>query len=484
MENNNFDMQQWAKDHLPSEEWEQLLVAQSQPLPISLRINQLKDINGNKIDQMSNRYGWATRPIPFTSHGYWIDDFKTLPSLTIEHKMGEFYIQEAASMLPPELFDFLKMDGQLILDMAAAPGGKTTHLLDRVHDKNVVIANDSSRSRLDALRIVIENWGAANQAITNYHGEWFGKYLPEIFDYVLVDAPCSMQGLRTTDSHPARSITSGEIETLANRQVNLLESALKTVKPGGQIVYATCTLTPQENEQVLDTVLRKHRHAIHIQNAKQILPESVQGLTKIGKKELSEEIKNALRLWPHTIGTAGFFCAKLIKTESLQRSENQWNSGKKTAFTGKPIPNSKWAHVTNCLENQFGIKINVILTTQNLVPVEIREKAYIIPRMIIERLQEISFYSLGMYLGKDTPKGWLPSHEFVSRFGHLFKKNIYVLENKYLEQWEKGGDIRGISSSEIPSGEFVLVKDTLGRNLGRGKILSNRLRNMLPTRLF
>ena len=107
-------------------------------------------------------------------------------------------------MLPVELFDFKNDRRPLVLDMAASPGGKTTHIISRTCDQGLVIANDSSRSRLTALRLVLQNWGAINKAISGLPGERFGELFPNIFDHVLLDAPCSMESLRSLDSHPMR----------------------------------------------------------------------------------------------------------------------------------------------------------------------------------------------------------------------------------------------------------------------------------------
>ena len=119
-------------------------------------------------------------------------------SATPEHRLGFYYIQDAASMLPAELFDLSGTSAPLILDLAASPGGKTTHITARTGDRGLVIANDSSPDRITALRIVLSTWGSINNAITHFPGEKFGTWFPETFDYVLLDAPCSMQGIRTT----------------------------------------------------------------------------------------------------------------------------------------------------------------------------------------------------------------------------------------------------------------------------------------------
>ena len=162
-------------------------------------------------------------------------------------------------MLPPELFDYDSVEPELVLDLAASPGGKTTHLVDKLGDRGLVIANDASRSRIQALRLALERWGAINIAVTCQPGELFGAWYPGVFDKVLIDAPCSMEGLRTAESHPMRPVTGRERESLSSRQVRLLTGALKAVRVGGQVVYSTCTLAPEEDEAVLLAIKQRLR---------------------------------------------------------------------------------------------------------------------------------------------------------------------------------------------------------------------------------
>jgi len=179
---------------------------------------------------------------------------KLLPGQTLEHRLGYYYVQDAASILPVSLFS-TSTTPKLVLDMAASPGGKTTQLVDHNLDRDFVIANDSSASRLSALRTVLQVWGSANHMITNFAGERLGDWFPQTFDRILLDAPCSMESLRVSASHPPRPITSDERSRLATRQLALLISAAKALKPGGELVYSTCTLAPEEDEAVVNALL-------------------------------------------------------------------------------------------------------------------------------------------------------------------------------------------------------------------------------------
>jgi len=478
------DPWKWAQEYLPPQETKNLITSLEKQLPISIRINQLKSGPNANIKIWEQAYQWDTSPTPFCGSGFWITEPSISPSKTIEHRLGYYYIQEAASMLPTELFDFDGLEHPLILDMAASPGGKTIHLVDRMMDKGLIIANDASRSRIPALRIVLQNWGAINQAITNIQGEWYGRAYPDSFDAVLLDAPCSMQGLRTSPSHKMRPITENEIESLAERQFNLLESALQTVKIGGQVVYSTCTLSPYENEGVVSRILDKFPEAIELEDIQYKLPIPAPPITHIGGRQLQEQVKKTVRIWPHIYGTAGFFCAKLIKNGSIP-SEKRWDvHGKNPKMKGEYFNKKESDGLTDMISSLYGFDLKNVITDQSLAYWQFKENIYLVPSQVQNQFSELPVHSMGMIIGKYFPNGWQPSHEFVSRFGDQFTENVYILGNEYLKAWLRGEDIRNSVRPSGQIGKFLAIRDASWRNLGRGKMLSNRLRNMLPTRLF
>ena len=474
----------WAQAYLPADEYKALLASQDQPLSISIRINALKADPKTAIAKWSALYGWKTEPVPFCPSGFWIRSFESPPSATIEHRLGYFYIQEAASMLPPELFDFSGIEKPLVLDMAASPGGKTTHLTALTGDTGLVIANDGSRSRIPALQIVLGNWGAAGQAVTCLPGEAFGSLYPDTFDAVLLDAPCSMQGLRSAESHASRTITLSEIESLAARQLRLLESALRAAKPGGQVMYSTCTLSPQEDELVLAALMKRYPGQFCIEDVSERLPVPAPALTKIPGEKLPGQVGYALRLWPHRLGTAGFFAASLTKLERLpETAGGNWrlpHSGK----TYKPISHKDSQRLASFLKDHYGFSLDEILEKSTLEVVTYKEHYYLIPEKLKDTFTNLPFLSAGIPLGKPLKDKVLIAHEFVSRFGDRFSNGVLILEDELMSSWARGEDIRGYRGAGSSLGEIYAIRDRFGRNLGRGKLLADRLKNMLPTRLF
>ena len=474
----------WAREYLPQDEYQGLLECLSRPLDISMRINTLKAEPVSAIAKWSAEYGWKTDSVPFCPSGTWIRRFDTPPSTTIEHRLGYFYIQEAASMLPPELFDLAGIPEPLVLDMAASPGGKTTHLASLTSDAGLIIANDGSRSRIPALQIVLRNWGAVNQAVTCLPGEAFGSIYPDTFDAVLLDAPCSMQGLRSADSHTTRAITINEIDTLAARQLRLLESALRAAKPGGQVVYSTCTLAPQEDELVLANLLERFPRQVQIVDVSTRLPLQVPALTALEGRDLPKQIGRALRLWPHLLGTAGFFAARLTKTERLPDISRVSARIPPAEMTPKPILRKDKNRIIQVLNDLYGIDLEAIMAKSSLEIMLHKEQLHLVPAKLNNSLADLPILTAGLPLGKPFKDGLQISHEFVSQFGDRFATGVLLLEDEAFAPWLRGEDIRGYQCEDAKTGRIYAVRDRQGRNLGRGKLSEGRLKNMLPTRLF
>ncbi len=478
-------------------ELSQLLSELERPLPTSIRINPLKLDPPAALADWRARYGWDVQPVPYCPNGWWIVASRVSPSQTIEHRLGEYYIQDAASMLPPELFDFDQLEAPLTLDLAASPGGKTTHITARTHDRGLVIANDSSASRITALRLVLDQWGAANAAVTRFPGESFGGWFPDTFDRALLDAPCSMQGLRTSESHPMRPVSEKETAGLALRQERLLESALRAVKPGGQVVYSTCTLAPEEDEGVLDSLLRRFPGAFEIVDLAGRLPGPAPALAAYGQRSFEPQVQRAARLWPHRFGTSGFFAALLMKTAPLSEAPSEAAPARpmsRSGFTELTRPEAlAWAHG---LLQQYAFDLPAVLDRQRLALWRRGRAVYAIPRLYLERFSELPVQSLGLPLGEEgsyggprshsspplPPADLIPSHEWVARFAPEFRSGRYRLDDQQVLPWLRGEDLRGQPDPGFPTGMVVIVTDEQGRLLGRGKILQDRLKNMLPRR--
>ena len=469
---------------LSPQEYARLLAELEQPLYSAIRINTLKVEPAKALEYYSQAYGWQFKGVPYSRTGWWVVGSGSVSiGRTIEHRLGDYYIQDAASMLPVELFDLQPQPDQLVLDLAASPGGKTTHLVSRVDDVGLVLANDASQERITALRLVLQDWGAANVAVTHFPGEKIGGWFPEIFDRVLLDAPCSMENLRSTESHPIRAISAHERLNLAIRQERLLASAFQAVKVGGQVVYSTCTLAPEEDEGVLDGLLRRYAGAVCIESLDNRLPQPAPGLGGDGNRSFEPAVTNAARLWPHRYGTSGFFAALISKLAPIEsfRQPLPDRPFEKTGLTR--LTHSENSRLEELFLDEYGFNMRPVLERQGLLLWKRAEEIYAIPETFLRHFSHLPFQALGLQVGEETPDGFCPSHFWTARFGSQFKLGLCALQPEQVQAWLRGEDLQGRFLPDVRKGKTVIVVNAQGRLLGRGKLLNGRLKNLLPRRL-
>ncbi|MBS3128942.1 NOL1/NOP2/sun family putative RNA methylase [Candidatus Woesearchaeota archaeon] len=272
----------------------------------SIRINTLKITVKECKERLEKN--WILTPIPWCKEGFFVEHKEGRRDIgnTLEHSMGYYYVQEAASLIPPVVLDPQKHT--LVLDMCAAPGSKATQLSQYMENTGVLIANDYTGIRLAPLGINMQRMGCRNQLITLMHGQWF-KDLS--CDAVLVDAPCSGTGTIRKSLKTLRIWNPDMIKKLGFVQKKLIQKGFDLLKNGQSMVYSTCSHEPQENEEVVDFLLKNNETA---KIEKIDLPlERSDPLFHFEKKQYDESIKHTLRLWPQDNDTEGFFVAKIKK---------------------------------------------------------------------------------------------------------------------------------------------------------------------------
>lgn len=273
----------------------------------SIRINILIE-SVNTVKKSIEKKGWILTPIPWCKEGFWIEhaDRRDVGNL-LEYHLGKIYVQEAASMIPPLVLK--PKPGDLVLDMCAAPGSKTTQIAMMMKNKGLIVANDYKGQRLQSLGINLQRSLLTNTIITLMHGKRFHQFE---FDKILVDAPCSGTGTIRKSLKTIRIWNAGMISKLARQQKELLENAFNNLKPGGELVYSTCSVEPEENEEVVDYLLNKYDNAQVIKVKLPGLKLSPSILEYNGKK-YNQQIKDSIRIWPQDNDTEGFFITKIKK---------------------------------------------------------------------------------------------------------------------------------------------------------------------------
>ncbi len=286
----------------------------SQRAKTTIRINSLKGDTKKTYNSLI-RKGYELEEIPWAPNVYFVNNKdKAEVSQTDEYREGLFYIQNLSSILATLVLN--PKPKERILDICAAPGSKSTHIAQITDNKAEILANEIEMGRTNSLRNVIEQFGANSIKVTLSDGRDFGKKYPDYFDKVLLDAPCSGEGLiYMRGMKPLRFWSIKKVKAMSTRQKELIDSAYRTLRPGGTLVYSTCTLEPEENEGVITYLLERHKNArilnIDIDLGKQ-KKHITQGITKWSGNLYDTETKKSLRVLPSSEMMA-FYITKIQK---------------------------------------------------------------------------------------------------------------------------------------------------------------------------
>ena len=288
-------------------DWEEFKKCSLTFLRRSIRVNTLK----MSVPELKKRIEkvWELTPIPWCKEGFWIkhrEGTRRDIGNLIEHSLGYFYVQEAVSMIPPIVLD--PKPGETVLDMCAAPGSKSSQIAQYMQNKGVLISNDYKGIRLAPLGINMQRMGITNAILTLMEGRYFKDFQ---FDKILVDAPCSGTGTIRKSLKTIRIWNANMVRRLAGTQKQLISIAFDNLKPGGTMVYSTCSDEPEEDEGVIDFLLNKYDNA-KLEEINLDIKRSEPILEFEGKK-YNPEVKKCLRLWPQDNDTEGFFVAKIKK---------------------------------------------------------------------------------------------------------------------------------------------------------------------------
>lgn len=286
------------------EEYEDFLRSLERPRAVALRFNPLK----GGMPSLP----FVKDPVPWGKMGFYYDP-EARPGLHVYHEAGVYYLQEASAMAPVALLD--PQPGERICDLCAAPGGKTTQIAGRMGGKGFLLCNEINPKRAKILSRNIERMGVSNALVTNEHPETLASRFPGFFHRVLVDAPCSGEGMFRKEEAAVTDWSQETVEMCARRQREILNSAARLVAPGGRLVYSTCTFAPEEDEMTVAAFLEAHP---------EFAPEPVEA-----PWFTSGEPGN-YRMWPHKLLGEGHFAAVLRKRGGEE--------GKVTPLKGETLP--------------------------------------------------------------------------------------------------------------------------------------------------
>lgn len=281
-----------------------------EPLPKTIRVNTNKISVSKLVKKLKNK-GWKVKKLVFYDQGLKVLECDTSLGNTVEHFLGYYYVQEAASMLPPLIMDLKPK--QLVWDSCASPGSKSTQISQMLNNTGVVVASDVNRNRVNILAANCQRLGCENVSIFQRDAakvKWRTS-----FDRVLVDAPCTATGAIRKNLNITQQWNPKSSNNLCKLQYRILRNAFQHVKQGGLLVYSTCTLEPLENEWVINKLLTEFENAclekVCIKGFK-LRP----GLIEWDGEKFNEELVLTARVYPQDNDTEGFYLARIRKIEA------------------------------------------------------------------------------------------------------------------------------------------------------------------------
>ena len=370
--------------------------------------------------------------VPWEPEGFYYDP-ETRPGLHVYHEAGVYYLQEASAMAPVALLD--PKPGERVCDLCAAPGGKTTQIAGRMLGQGFLVCNEINPKRAKILSRNIERMGVANALVTNEHPETLASRFPGFFDRVLVDAPCSGEGMFRKEEAAVTDWSQETVQMCARRQREILDSAARLVRPGGRLVYSTCTFAPEEDEETVAAFLEAHP---------EFTPEPVEAPWFVPGENAS------YRMWPHKLLGEGHFAAVLRKT--------QGESGEVPACPGEKCPKA-W--------ESFAKELDITLPEGKAV--SFGQSLYWAP-MELPELNRLKVLRPGLELGTERKGRFEPAHALA-----LWLKTCAVTESFPPESPEMKAYLHG---DVVPSGKkgWCLVQAggyAIGWGKGDGSVLKN-----------
>ena len=443
---------------LGDEEYAEFLKSYDLPFHNGLRINTWK----TKPQELLQRMGVDLKQVPWNETGFYLENKKQF-SKHPYYQGGLYYIQEASAMLPAKLVN--AQPGEKILDMCAAPGGKSTAIGAALKGEGLLISNDISKSRAKALLRNLEGFGIINSIVVSEYPEKLSRYFPEFFDKVLIDAPCSGEGMFHKEPSMTESWLRMGPEEYHKLQMEILTYGAKMVRPGGKLIYSTCTFSPEENEQTIEFLLQEYPQ-FKICDIK-----GYEGFSDgILKASLSgnEQLKKTIRIFPHKMEGEGHFIALLKKEEEAvsenlkEKEKNNRNKNEKE----KRLPDELTEFLKNVKRKFDSSRIDMR-----------GENVYYMPEGL-PKLNGVRFLRSGLLLGELKKRRFEPSQALAMNLKKEEYENVldFSVDDERIIKYLKGETLEVedlVSSKE--KGWYLVCVD--GYPLGFGKLSGQMLKN-------
>ncbi|MFQ9994884.1 MAG: RsmF rRNA methyltransferase first C-terminal domain-containing protein [[Ruminococcus] torques] len=438
-------------------EYNDYLKCYEEPRHYGLRVNTSKI----SIDRFLEIAPWPLRPIPWIENGFYYDGEKYQPAKHPYYFAGLYYLQEPSAMTPANRLPIEA--GDRVLDVCAAPGGKATELGAKLNGSGVLIANDLSNSRARGLLKNIELFGIGNVLVLSEEPGKLVNYFPEYFDKILIDAPCSGEGMFRKDRKMVKAWEEHGPEFFVKIQRSIITQAAQMLKPGGMLLYSTCTFSPEENEQTIEFLLQEYPQ-FKICDIK-----GYEGFSDgILKASLSGNEQLKIRIFPHKMEGEGHFIALLKKEEEAvsenlkEKEKNNRNKNEKE----KRLPDELTEFLKNVKRKFDSSRIDMR-----------GENVYYMPEGL-PKLNGVRFLRSGLLLGELKKRRFEPSQALAMNLKKEEYENVldFSVDDERIIKYLKGETLEVedlVSSKE--KGWYLVCVD--GYPLGFGKLSGQMLKN-------
>ncbi len=446
-----------------------------------LRNNPLK----SSEEQFTEKMPFDLEPVSWAREGYYYHASKQ-PGRHILHEAGAYYIQEPSAMAVVEILD--PKPGERILDLCAAPGGKSTQIAGRMNGEGLLVSNEIIAGRAKILSQNIERMGVRNCVVCNETPERMAAFFPAFFDRIVVDAPCSGEGMFRKDETAVAEWSEEHVEMCAQRQYGILMEAAKMLKCGGVLVYSTCTFAPEENEGVISRFLKEHEDFVIEQ-----VPHDEAFLA--GRAEWTEEpaqgLSYTMRLMPHRLKGEGHYIARLCRrgmekipaethtreevytqkeTHTQERVKNVRH--KHGAGGGKDNPENRADGICSFLTKEIGLPEDWIQKQHGRIE-RFGEQIYLVPEQMLP-MQGMKVIRPGLHLGTDKKNRIEPAHALALSLGIEEGTRTVELTEQEAERYLCG------ESLPYDAAKGWIRLTYLGYPLGFGKASNGQLKNHYP----
>lgn len=436
---------------LMGEEFNSYLESYKKPRFYGLRVNTLKI----SVEEFLKISPFHLEPVPWTKDGFYYHEGDN-PGRHPYYYAGLYYIQEPSAMLPGAMIGVQPSDK--VLDLCAAPGGKTVQMAAQMKGEGILVANDINTERVKALVKNVELCGVKNAIVLNESPDKLAAKFEGYFDKIMVDAPCSGEGMFRKDEDAIKSWEKYKCEKCCGMQWDILQNVDRMLKPGGVILYSTCTFSPEEDELMIEKFMDAHEGDYELLEIPKV------GGIEGGRTSWSGgkyDFSKAARLWPHKLNGEGHFAALIKKIDKSEIIKNNiYNVDKNVVKISGDI--------SSFLESNLNSKLTGHVFQKGV-------NIYCLPEQCPD-LSGLKVAKFGLYLGEIGPKGFIPSHSFVVslKSNEIKNKLNFQADSREVNSYLKGETLM-ISGEKGYTGVCVD-----GYTLGWAKQTGDMLKNLYP----